>query len=128
MKILADTHTFLWFMTDAPQLSAKAKTRLEAQDTERFLSLASVWELAIKTSLGKLTLRKPLEEFLPEQLAANRFSLLNISVEHALRVARLTLHHRDPFDRLLVAQCLVENLPLVSSDDALDAYGIKRLW
>ena len=72
MKILADTHTFLWFVTDAPQLSAKAKTLLEAQDTERFLSLASVWELAIKTSLGKLTLRKPLEEFLPEQLAAKR--------------------------------------------------------
>ena len=128
MKILADTHTFLWFVTDAPQLSAQAKTILEAPDTERFFSLASVWEIAIKTSLGKLTLRKPLEEFLPEQLAANRFTLLNLAVEHAIRVARLPLHHRDPFDRMLVAQCLAENLPLVSSDDALDAYGIKRLW
>ena len=128
MKILADTHAFLWFVTDALQLSAKAKTLLEAQDTERFFSIASVWEIAIKTSLGKLTLRKPLEEFLSEQLAANRFTLLNISAEHAFRVARLPLHHRDPFDRMLVAQSLVENLPLVSSDDALDAYGIKRLW
>ena len=128
MKILADTHTFLWFVTDAPQLSAKAKTILEAPDTERFFSLASVWELAIKTGLGKLTLRKRLEEFLPEQLAANRFALLNIAAEHAFRVARLPLHHRDPFDRMLVAQCLAENLPLVSSDAALDAYGIKRLW
>ena len=128
MKILADTHTFLWFVTDAPQLSARAKTILEAADTERFFSLASVWELAIKTGLGKLTLRKPLEEFLPEQLAANRFTLLNIAAEHAFRVVRLPFHHRDPFDRMLVAQCLAENLPLVSSDDALDAYGIKRLW
>lgn len=128
MRILADTHTFLWFVTDAPQLSVKAKTLLEAPDTERFFSLASVWEIAIKTSLGKLTLRKPLEEFPPEQLAANRFTLLNIATEHALRVASLLWHHRDPFDRMLVAQCLTENLPLVSSDDTLDAYGIKRLW
>ena len=128
MKILADTHTFLWFVTDAPQLSAKAKMILEAQDTDRFFSIASVWEIAIKTSLGKLTLRKPLEEFLPEQLAANRFTLLNIAAEHAFRIVRLPSHHRDPFDRMLVAQCLAENLPLVSSDDALDAYGIKQLW
>ena len=115
-------------MTDAPQLSARAKTILEAPDTDRFFSLASVWELAIKTGLGKLTLRKPLEEFLPEQLAANRFALLNIAAEHAFRVGHLPLHHRDPFDRMLVAQCQAENLPLVSSDDTLDAYGIKRLW
>ncbi len=128
MKILADTHTFLWFVTDAPQLSAKAKSLLEAQDTERFFSISSVWEIAIKASLGKLTLRKPLEEFLPEQLAANHFTLLNIAAEHAFRAARLPLHHRDPFDRMLVAQCLAENLPLASSDSTLDAYGIKRLW
>jgi PIN domain nuclease of toxin-antitoxin system len=128
VKILADTHTFLWFVTDAPQLSAKAKTLLEDDETERLFSIASVWEIAIKASLGKLTLRKPLEEFLPEQLAANRFTLLNISVEHAFQIAHLPLHHRDPFDRMLVAQCLTENLPLVSSDAALDAYGIKRLW
>jgi len=128
VKILADTHTFLWFVTDAPQLSAKAKMILEAQDTERFFSLASVWEIAIKNGLGKLTLRKPLEEFLPEQLAANRFTLLNIATEHTFRLVRLPLHHRDPFDQMLVAQCLTENLPLVSNDDALDAYGIKRLW
>ena len=128
MRILADTHTFLWFVTDAAQLSAKAKTILEARDTERFFSIASVWEIAIKTNLGKLTLRKPLEEFLPEQLAVNRFTLLNIAAEHAFRAGRLPLHHHDPFDRMLVAQCLAENLPLVSSDDALDAYGIKRLW
>ncbi len=74
-------------------MSAKAKTLSEAPDTERFFS---VWEVAIKSSLGKLTLRKPLEEHLPEQLAVNRFALLNISAEHALRVARLPLHHRDP--------------------------------
>jgi PIN domain nuclease of toxin-antitoxin system len=127
-EVLADTHAFLWFVTDAPHLSVKAKGLLEAQDTERFFSIAGVWEIAIKTSFGKLTLRRPLEEILPEQLAVNRFTLLNISAEHAFRVVRLPLHHRDPFDRMLAAQCLVENLPLVSNDDALDAYGIKRLW
>lgn len=128
MKLLADTHAFLWFVTDAPQLSAKAKTLLEAQETERFLSVASIWEIAIKTSLGKLVLGKPLEEFMSAQLAINRFALLNISIEHALHVARLPLHHRDPFDRLLVAQSALENLPLLSNDHALDVYGIKRVW
>ena len=111
-----------------PAIERAGEEILEAPDTERFFSLASVWELAIKTGLGKLTLRKPLEEFLPEQLAANRFTLLNIAAEHAFRVGRLPLHHRDPFDRMLVAQCQAENLPLVSSDAALDAYGLKRLW
>ena len=128
MKILADTHAFLWFITDAPRLSTKAKALLEAQDTERFLSVASVWEMAIKSRLGKLTLRQPLDEFLPAQITANRFGLLDITAGHALRVAQLPLHHRDPFDRLLAAQCLAENLTLLSNDEALDAYGIHRLW
>jgi len=97
VKILANMHTFLWFVTDAPQLGAKAKTLLEDPDTERLCSMASVSEIAIKTGLGKLTLRKPVEEFLPEQLEANRFTLLNIGTEHALRIARLPMHHRDPF-------------------------------
>lgn len=79
MKILADTHAFLWFITDAPQLSKKAKTLLEAQDTERLLSVASVWEMAIKSRLGKLALRQPLDEFLPAQITANRFGLLDIT-------------------------------------------------
>ena len=127
MKILADTHTFLWFVTDAPQLSAKAKMLLEDQDTERFFSMASVWEIAIKTSLGKLTLRKPLEEFLPEQLAANRFTLLNISAEHTFRVARLPMHHRDPFDRIIIAQAIVEGFTVITDDGFFKYYEVPIL-
>ena len=128
MKFLTDTNAFLWFITDSPRLPAKAKTLLEARDNERLLSVASVWEIAIKASLGKLTFRKSLEEFIPEQIAINGFTMLDIAVAHALRVAQLPFHHRDPFDRMLVALCLAEGLPLVSSDDALDAYGVHRLW
>ena len=128
MKFLTDTNAFLWFITDSPRLPGKAKALLESRDNERLLSIASVWEIAIKASLGKLTFRKPLEEFIPGQIALNHFIILDLSVAHALQVARLPFHHRDPFDRMLVAQCLVESLPLMSSDDALDAYGVQRLW
>lgn len=128
MKFLTDTNAFLWFITDSPRLPVKAKALLESRDNERLLSIASVWEIAIKTSLGKLTFRKPLEEFIPEQIAINGFTMLDIAVAHALQVARLPFHHRDPFDRMLVAQCLAEGLPLVSCDAALDAYGVQRLW
>jgi PIN domain nuclease of toxin-antitoxin system len=128
VKFLTDTNAFLWFITDSPRLGAKAKALLESRDNERLLSVASIWEIAIKASLGKLTFRKPLEEFIPEQIAINDFTILDISVAHALQIARLPFHHRDPFDRMLVAQCLTENLPLVGSDDALDAYGIQRWW
>lgn len=128
MKFLADTHAFLWFVTDSPRLSVKTKALLESPDSERWLSIVSLWEIAIKTSLGKLSLAKPFEQFIPEQLARNGFQVLGLTVEHAAKVAALPLHHRDPFDRMLVAQCLVENLPLLSSDEPLDAYGIQRLW
>ena len=128
MKFIADTHTFLWFVSDSPQLSPAAKKLFESPDSERFLSVASIWEIAIKTSLGKLVFDKPLEQFLPEQIALNYVRLLDISLSHALRVSNLPLHHRDPFDRMIVAQGLVENLPILSSDGALDAYGVKRIW
>ena len=128
MKFLADTHAFLWFVTDSPHLSRRAKAWLEAPDSERWLSIGSLWEIAIKTRLGKLSLEKPFAQFIPEQLARNGFQILHLTVEQTAKVATLPLHHRDPFDRMLVAQCLVEDLPLISSDDLLDAYGIQRLW
>jgi PIN domain nuclease of toxin-antitoxin system len=128
VRFLTDTNAFLWFITDSPRLPVKAKGLLESRDNERFLSIASVWEIAIKASLGKLTFHKPVEEFIPEQIAINAFTMLDISVAHALQAARLPFHHRDPFDRMLVAQCLAEGMPLVSSDNALDAYRVQRLW
>ena len=128
MKFIADTHAFLWFITDSERLSPKAKTFLEASESDRVLSAASIWEIAIKTSLGKLSFKKPLEELLPEQIRLNYFQVLDISSEHALRVAGLPMLHRDPFDRMIVAQALVERLPILSNDGALDGYGVRRLW
>lgn len=128
MKFIADTHAFLWFISDSPQLSKQAKSVFESSDNERLLSLASIWEMAIKESLGKLSFSHPIEQFLPEQIKLNYFQVFDISMEHALRIARLPLYHRDPFDRMIVAQALAAELPIVSSDKALDAYGVRRLW
>jgi len=100
---------------------------LESPGNERVLSVASIWEIAIKTSLGKLSFKKPLEEFLPEQISLNYFQVLDISSEHALRVAALPMLHRDPFDRMIIAQAQVEQLPILSND-AFDSYGIHRFW
>ena len=128
MRLLLDTHAFLWFVAGDTTLSARGRALIEDDANEKLVSLASLWEIAIKTSIGKLPLKKPFEQFIPEQLQRNGFQVFGLTVEHTAKVAALPLHHRDPFDRMLVAQCLVENLPLLSSDEPLDAYGIQRLW
>lgn len=128
MRLLLDTHAFLWWVGDAPELSAKARAAIGKADNPCFVSLASCWEMAIKASLGKLTLAQPVERFVPEQIAANGFQLLAIDFRHVGRVESLPFHHRDPFDRLLVAQAISEKLTLVSADASLSAYGVKRLW
>ncbi len=127
MRLLLDTHAFLWFVDDNPRLSAHAKALLES-DADLSLSLASLWEIAIKTSIGKLTLAHPFDLFISRQLPANGIELLNITTAHLARLTTLPFHHRDPFDRLLVAQALTENLTIVSVDAALDNYGVTRLW
>lgn len=128
MRLLLDTHTFLWWVGDAPELSAKAKKTIAQPRNECFVSLASCWELAIKVSLGKLKISGTLERFIPEQLTANGFRELAIEVRHAARVARLPFHHRDPFDRLLAAQALEEGLTIVSADSVFRRYGVRRIW
>lgn len=128
MKFIADTHAFIWFIADSPQLSAKAKWLFESSDSERLFSIASVWEIAIKASLGKLSFDKPLKEFLPAQMSANSIRLLDISIQHAIRVGELPFFHRDPFDRMIIAQSLTEKLPILSDDGAFDAYGVERVW
>ena len=128
MKVLLDTHAFLWAVTDAPELSRKATRIFEDERNELFLSLASGWELAIKLSLGKLSMAQPLATFLPEQMAVNGIMQLPIELRHIGRVQDLPFHHRDPFDRLLIAQCLVEDLAILSADRVLDAYGVERVW
>jgi PIN domain nuclease of toxin-antitoxin system len=127
MRVLLDTHAFLWFIDDSSRLSPQAKDLLES-DTDLLLSTASLWEIAIKTSIGKLTLAQPYNVFIPEQLALNSIGELPISIEHLALLSELPFHHRDPFDRLLVAQAIVESLAVVSADATLDAYSITRLW
>jgi len=128
MRYLLDTHTFLWWVWDAPELSAKARKILENPENECLLSLASSWEIAIKLSLGKLTLTSGIDRFIPEQLSANGFRQLGIEFRHVARVATLPFHHRDPFDRLLLAQAMEEKLTIVSADAVFRKYAVKRIW
>ena len=128
MKPLLDTHAFLWFIGGDAALSRKSRSLIEDSANAKLVSIVSLWEIAIKTSIGKLPLAKPFEQLIPEQLQRNGFEVLGLTVGHTAKLAQLPFHHRDPFNRMLVAQCLAEGLPLVSSDDALDAYGVQRLW
>jgi PIN domain nuclease of toxin-antitoxin system len=128
MRLLLDTHAFLWFVMGDARLSAPARSAIEDAQNERLLSAASAWEMAIKLSIGKLTLRQPLKDFLTVQLASNRISLLPISVPHICLVPELPFIHRDPFDRLLIAQALVEQCVLVSVDAQIAQYPLERLW
>ncbi len=127
-RLLLDTHAFLWWVDDAPELTAAARGAIADANNQCYLSLASCWEMAIKSRLGKLRLAKPVERFVAEQLAANGFTLLNIELRHAAKVEKLPLHHRDPFDRLLVAQVISEKLTVVTADRVFSDYGVKVIW
>ncbi len=128
MRLLLDTHTFLWFIMGNSNLSVNARALIEDTANERLLSVASLWEIAIKLSVGKLKLTAPFDVLIPQQLGLNGIELLNIKMEHAAVVAGLTFHHRDPFDRLLIAQAMAETIPIMSIDTAFDAYPVTRLW
>ena len=127
-RYLLDTHTFLWLASDDARLSDECKRVYLDAGSDLYLSVASVWEMALKVSLGKLVLGRPLRRLL--EIATNEQSirLLNISPEHALQVESLPFHHRDPFDRLIIAQSLIEGFPVVGRDEAFDAYGVTRVW
>lgn len=128
MQLLLDTHTLLWWIDDANELSAKARKAIANGDNDCFFSLASCWEMAIKCSIGKLTLAQPVEQFIPDQLFRNGIRLLPIDFRHVAKVTTLPLHHRDPFDRLLVAQAATEKMTMVTADAAIARYDIKCLW
>ncbi len=128
MRVLIDTHVFLWWVEGDRVLSAKARNTLANPGNECLLSLASIWELAIKISLGKLRLALPVRRYAVEHAAANGFRLLDIGLAHIGRVETLAMHHRDPFDRLLIAQALEEKLPVVTADPVFRKYGVKRIW
>jgi PIN domain nuclease of toxin-antitoxin system len=128
VRLLLDTHVFLWWVAASAKVSRKARTAIASARNECYVSVASGWEIAIKVSLGKLRIEGALDRFLPEQLAANGFRPLPIDLKHAARVAILPFHHRDPFDRLLVAQALEEDLAVVTADPSFARYGMKRVW
>jgi PIN domain nuclease of toxin-antitoxin system len=125
MRLLLDSHTFLWWVTDDPALRRRARTAIADADNECFLSHASIWEMAIKASLGKLKLPSTVERFVVEQCEANSFHLLPITLAHLASVQHLPFHHREPFDQLLVAQARHEAMTLVSRDASLKACGVS---
>lgn len=128
MRLLLDTHAFLWFVWDDPQLSTTAKSAIEAEDNLICLSAASPWETSIKVSTGKLSVGQDIEPFFAEHLDRNDIILLPISLAHVGEVSVLPFHHKDPFDRLIIAQSLVEGHTLISADAVFDRYGVTRIW
>jgi len=128
MKVLLDTHAFLWWITDDPQLSARAREVISDGENELFLSAASGWEIAIKAKLKRLKLPGEVERFIGEQLALNAIQSLPVKMSHALHFYTIPDHHRDPFDRLLAAQVKMENLHILTADNQMSKYGIKVLW
>jgi PIN domain nuclease of toxin-antitoxin system len=128
MRLLLDAHTFLWFAWGDKQLSNQARTFIESTEHTKYVSMASVWEMAIKLNLGKLKLARPFEEFLIERVDGNGFEILPIERAHTLQLVSMPLHHRDPFDRMLVAQSLTEEMPILSVEGVFDTYGVQRIW
>jgi PIN domain nuclease of toxin-antitoxin system len=128
VRLLLDTHAFLWFILADPKLSLTAFTLITDPANQKHISPASYWEIAIKIRLGKYSLPGPYEAFMSQQILQNNFDILPITVSHTAVLTALPFHHRDPFDRLLVAQAMVEGIPLLSVDPALNAYPVTRLW
>jgi PIN domain nuclease of toxin-antitoxin system len=126
--LLVDTHAFLWFLAGHRLLSRRARAAIESERNQKYLSAASVWEMAIKHSLGRLRLGLPLREAVMSGADECGLILLSVNPDHALAVADLPLLHDDPFDRLLVAQARVDDLRLVTRDPAFENYGITTLW
>jgi PIN domain nuclease of toxin-antitoxin system len=128
MRLLLDSHALLWFWEGSAALSATARAAIEESDNEKHVSHVTAWELAIKISLGKLKLGVPYADLFPGTLVANGFHALPTKFEHFQELLMVPFHHRDPFDRLLIAQARVEGLTLVSSDMRFRAYGMPLLW
>ncbi|HZR25718.1 MAG TPA: type II toxin-antitoxin system VapC family toxin [Vicinamibacterales bacterium] len=128
VELLLDTHVLLWWLSDDERLSKRARAALQSAKNERFVSIATAWELAIKVSLGRLKLPTAVGRFLADQLPSNAMSLLALSLYDVDLVERLPFHHRDPFDRLMAAQALERNLVMVSIDPIFEQYGVDRIW
>ena len=128
MKALLDAHTLLWYLAGSGQLSAAALAAIQDMANSLFVSPATLWEIGIKDSLGKLTLPEPFEQLFPARLDEIGIVMLPILVPHLHKHRRLPLHHHDPFDRLIISQALVEDFTIISKDSEFGAYGVKLLW
>jgi PIN domain nuclease of toxin-antitoxin system len=128
VRLLLDSHAALWWLGDDRRLSPAARRAIEGATAERFLSVAAAWEMAIKSSLGRLRLPLPVGRFLQEHLPRNHIQLLAIGIDDLTAVEALTFHHRDPFDRLMVVQALERGLAVVSADPIFTKYGVERIW
>jgi PIN domain nuclease of toxin-antitoxin system len=127
MKALLDTHAFLWAIADDQRLSPRAQ-RIFTGPNDLWLSVASVWEILIKVKAGKLPLPQPSGPYLVRKAAENRIEVLPIKLDHILRIESLAVHHRDPFDRVLIAQSIEEKLPLITADPLFERYAIELIW
>ncbi len=128
MKLLLDTHSLIWFFSGDPKLSNTARIYMEDVKDQKLISLATVWEMAIKQSKNKLTLPLPLEDYIQQKLKLEDFELLPINLNHLAIISSLPFFHNDPFDRLIIAQAIVEKIPILSRDLAFDYYSIQRVW
>ena len=128
MKYLLDTHTLLWIISNDQKLSEKTKKIYLNTENIIFFSLASIWEMAIKINLKKLSIEEPLKDFIQSQIKSNDIKILNIEIKHILSLENLPYYHRDPFDRLIISQSMNENIQILSSDKVFDLYPIKRIW
>lgn len=128
MKALLDTHAFLWWVLDASSLSDSGRAFMRDGQNELYVSAVSAMEIAIKVRKGRLALPEPAESYVPSRLASEGFQGMPVELAHALRLATLPDIHRDPFDRLLVAQAQVEGIPIVTADPAIAQYDIETIW
>ncbi len=128
MKLLLDTHTFIWWDSEPAKLSASALSACQDQANTLILSVVSVWEIQIKSQLGKLKFNLPLSEIIQSQRQMNNVQVLTLELDHVLELQNLPYHHKDPFDRLLIAQANVEDVLLVSGDSIFSEYPINLIW
>jgi PIN domain nuclease of toxin-antitoxin system len=127
MRYIIDTQAFIWYAIGDSQLSKTAREIIESNDV-RYISIASIWEMAIKSNTGKLTFQVPFDQLVSEQLAINGYEILPLDLAHVFQLANLPLHHKDPFDRILISQAMNENIPIVSVDAHFKNYPITVIW
>lgn len=128
MRLLLDTHTFLWFIQGNDSLSDTARASIENPAHQKLISIASLWEIAIKVSIGKLEVEMPMTDLVERQVLGNTFGILSIAPEHLNELSKLPFHHKDPFDRLIIAQSLSEDMPIVSTDRVFRGYAAQIVW